>query len=77
MKITLTIFFLTHFLNNFFPGLAIALDGKTLNGWKLMTGKAEYKVEDGIIVGTTVMSHQILFLYVIKNLPVILFWKWK
>ena len=37
-------------------------DGKTLNGWKLMTGKAEYKVEDGIIVGTTVMNSPNSFL---------------
>ena len=37
-------------------------DGKTLNGWKLMTGKAEYKVEDGNIVGTTVMNSPNSFL---------------
>ena len=37
-------------------------DGKTLNGWKLMTGKAEYKVENGMIVGTTVMSSPNSFL---------------
>ena len=28
-------------------------DGKTLNGWKLVSGKAKYTVEDGAIVGTT------------------------
>ncbi|MES2775086.1 MAG: DUF1080 domain-containing protein [Bacteroidota bacterium] len=28
-------------------------DGKTLNGWKQMTGTATYSVEDGMIVGTT------------------------
>ena len=37
-------------------------DGKTLNGWKLMTGKAEYKVENGMIVGTTVMNSPNSFL---------------
>lgn len=37
-------------------------DGKTLNGWKQMTGKAEYKVENGIIVGTTVMNSPNSFL---------------
>ncbi len=37
-------------------------DGKTLNGWKLMTGKAEYQVEDGVIVGTTVMNSPNSFL---------------
>ena len=28
-------------------------DGKTLKGWKLVSGKANYTVEDGAIVGTT------------------------
>ncbi len=37
-------------------------DGKTLNGWKLMTGKAEYKPENGSIVGTTVMNSPNSFL---------------
>jgi hypothetical protein len=37
-------------------------DGKTLNGWKLVTGKAEYKVENGMIVGTTVMNSPNSFL---------------
>src|SRR5205823_4530478 len=29
-------------------------DGKSLDGWTIKGGKAEYKVEDGMIVGTTV-----------------------
>lgn len=29
-------------------------DGKTLDGWKVESGKAEYRVEDGAIVGKTV-----------------------
>src|SRR5688500_16379371 len=29
-------------------------DGKTLNGWKQMTGSAPYTVENGQIVGTTI-----------------------
>jgi len=29
-------------------------DGKTLNGWKKITGSADYKIEDGAIVGITV-----------------------
>jgi len=37
-------------------------DGKTLNGWKLMTGKAEYKPENGAIVGTTVVNSPNSFL---------------
>jgi hypothetical protein len=28
-------------------------DGKTLDGWKVNGGTATYKVEDGVIVGTT------------------------
>ena len=31
-------------------------DGKTLDGWKRMAGTADYKVEDGAIVGTTVVN---------------------
>ncbi len=31
-------------------------DGKTLNGWKRVAGKADYKVEDANIVGTTVIN---------------------
>lgn len=37
-------------------------DGKTLDGWKLMTGKAEYKPEGGAIVGTTVANSPNSFL---------------
>ena len=29
-------------------------DGKSLNGWKKVAGDAEYTIEDGAIVGTTV-----------------------
>jgi hypothetical protein len=31
-------------------------DGKTLNGWNRVAGKADYKVENGVIVGTTVIN---------------------
>ena len=31
-------------------------DGKTLNGWEQHSGKAEYRVEDGAIVGKTVAN---------------------
>ena len=31
-------------------------DGKTLNGWVQRNGKAKYTVEDGTIVGTTVLN---------------------
>jgi hypothetical protein len=42
-------------------------DGKTLNGWKRLAGKAEYKVEDGAIVGTTVMNSGNTFLVTEKE----------
>lgn len=37
-------------------------DGKTLNGWKQLTGSATYTVENGTIVGTTVRSSPNSFL---------------
>ncbi|SMC57551.1 3-keto-disaccharide hydrolase [Pedobacter nyackensis] len=55
MKQNLTIFFLLIVFNagaqsNNWQSL---FDGKTLNGWKQMTGSASYTVKDGMIVGTT------------------------
>ena len=37
-------------------------DGKTFNGWKKLAGTAEYKIEDGAIVGITVPSSPNTFL---------------
>lgn len=37
-------------------------DGKTLNGWKQLTGSATYEVVDGMIVGTTVSGSPNSFL---------------
>jgi hypothetical protein len=37
-------------------------DGKTLDGWEIKGGKAEYKVEDGCIVGTTIKGTPNTFL---------------
>ncbi len=37
-------------------------DGKTLNGWKQVTGFAKYEVTDGMIVGTTVAGSPNSFL---------------
>ncbi|UCD50247.1 MAG: DUF1080 domain-containing protein, partial [Phycisphaerales bacterium] len=31
-------------------------DGKTLDGWIQRNGKAKYTVEDGVIIGTTVLG---------------------
>ena len=62
MKTRLVFFSLFISSTIFSQGWQSLFDGKTLNGWKLMTGKADYKVEDCIIVGTTVMNSPNSFL---------------
>ncbi|CAN5283938.1 DUF1080 domain-containing protein [soil metagenome] len=42
-------------------------DGKTLKGWKRLAGTADYKVEDGVIVGTTVLNSGNTFLVTEKE----------
>jgi hypothetical protein len=42
-------------------------DGESLKGWKVLGGKAEFKVEDGMIVGTTVANTGNSFLTTEKN----------
>ena len=42
-------------------------DGKTLSGWKKGAGNAEYKVENGAIIGTTVMPSPNSFLVTEKE----------
>ncbi|GAA3994186.1 3-keto-disaccharide hydrolase [Mucilaginibacter dorajii] len=42
-------------------------DGKTLKGWKRVAGMADYKVEDGQIVGTTVLNSGNTFLVTEKE----------
>jgi hypothetical protein len=42
-------------------------DGKTLKGWKRLAGTADYKVEDGQIVGTTVLNSGNSFLVTEKE----------
>jgi 3-keto-disaccharide hydrolase len=42
-------------------------DGKTLNGWKKLAGTAEYKVDNGMIVGTTVPNSPNTFLVTEKE----------
>lgn len=42
-------------------------DGKTLKGWKKLAGNADYKVEDGAIVGTTVLNSGNSFLVTEKE----------
>ena len=42
-------------------------NGKDLKGWKRLGGKAEYSVENGIIVGRTVMNSRNTFLVTEKE----------
>ncbi len=42
-------------------------DGKTLNGWKIVAGKAPYAIEDGMIVGTMVKGSPNSFLITEKE----------
>jgi len=48
-------------------GFVSLFDGKTFNGWKKITGTADYKIEDGMIVGTTVLSSPNTFLVTKKE----------
>jgi len=43
-------------------GWVSLFDGKTLNGWKRLAGDAEYKAENGMIVGYTVLNSGNTFL---------------
>ena len=38
------------------------IDGNTLNGWTILGGNASYKVEYGVIIGTTVANSPNTFL---------------
>ena len=42
-------------------------DGKTLNGWKKLSGQAEYTIENGAIVGTTLLNSPNTFLVTEKE----------
>jgi hypothetical protein len=42
-------------------------NGKDLGGWKRLGGKAEYTVEDGVVVGRTVMNSRNTFLVTEKE----------
>ena len=42
-------------------------DGKSLNGWKKVAGNADYKIDDGAILGTTVINSPNTFLITEKK----------
>ena len=45
------------------PNTGVSLfDGKTLKGWKVLAGSSKFTVEDGVIVGTTVLNSGNTFL---------------
>ncbi|MEO0477250.1 MAG: DUF1080 domain-containing protein [Planctomycetota bacterium] len=48
-------------------GWVSLFDGATLDGWKAMSGEAEYTVEDGTILGTTVKNTPNSFLCTEKS----------
>ncbi len=48
-------------------GFVSLFDGKTLDGWKQLGGKANYAVEDGVIVGSSVPNTSNSFLCTEKN----------
>ncbi|PLW89410.1 family 16 glycoside hydrolase, partial [Mucilaginibacter sp.] len=48
-------------------GFISLFDGKTLKGWKILAGKAEYKVENGGITGTAVLNSGNTFLVTEKE----------
>lgn len=58
---------LSAFQNKQSSGWVSLFDGKTLNGWKQATGTAKYSVEDGQIVGTTVVNSPNSFLVTNKE----------
>jgi hypothetical protein len=70
LRLTISIVVLASFLC---PTTTIAqsspelFDGKTLTGWKRLAGTADYKVEDGAIVGTTVLNSGNTFLVTEKE----------
>ena len=44
------------------PGYTLLFNGKNLSGWKKVAGNANYKVQDGMIVGSTVTNSPNTFL---------------
>lgn len=64
----LTLLFLTVFaISSRAQSTPSLFDGKTLKGWKRLAGTADYKVEDGNIVGTTVLNSGNTFLVTEKE----------
>ena len=73
LAIVFAISFSIVFAQNKSAGWQTLFDGKSLQGWKRLTGSADYKVENGAIVGTTVLNSPNSFLVYEKNSAVISF----
>jgi len=63
----LLIAFICCFTANAQNGFTNLFDGKTLNGWKVVSGAAKYSVENNMIVGQTVASSPNTFLITEKE----------
>ena len=60
--LTVAVFLITISCDAQSGGWQNLFDGKTLNGWKKLAGNAEYTVENGMIVGSTVLNSGNTFL---------------
>lgn len=65
LLVLLTITYITSAQSN--KGWINLFDGKSLDGWKKITGTADYKIEDGAIVGITVPNSPNTFLVTEKE----------
>lgn len=67
VKNILFFFLLVFFSGSLQAQNALLFDGKSLKGWKVLGGKADFKAEDGMIVGTTVANTGNTFLTTEKS----------
>src|SRR5262245_2862726 len=72
MKYILTAIVLISLTTKFYSqdtkaGWTNLFDGKSLQGWTLVAGTADYRVEDGVIVGSTVPNSPNSFLITDKE----------
>jgi len=67
LVITTVIFFLAYPLIAQNAGWTSLFDGKTLNGWKKVAGSANYAIEEGAILGQTVINSPNSFLITEKQ----------
>jgi hypothetical protein len=66
---TLILFFVFNTVSSFGEGKWTSLfNGKNLEGWKQLNGKAKYEVRNGEIIGTTISGVENSFLTTEKKL---------